>query len=589
MLLPRLRHKTNHMKKLLLFNAFALISFVSFGQIIVNIESPASLAGNLDYTIAESTGGWTVMPDMTNPANAITDTLVFVDDGTAGDTLGCNPLINGAAVSGKIAVIYRGSCQFGTKALNAQNQGAVGVIIVNNIPGAPVGMGPGTDGPSVNIPTVMISDADGAMLRDSINAGVVTAFIGSKLGFYANDCGFQAGDVLRAENATTPRQLAQTAADFSVDMGARVYNYGSNNQSNVVLTATIEFGGAAIYSQASTPMPINSGDTLFIPLPTFSQPSYDVGYYSVTYAVTMDSTDEFIGDNIVRADFQISSDLLSLGQLDSTMVPESGQYFRGVNSTGTDFTSCMHFRDSAASRLAIEGLWWAASGGQGDSLTNTYMTLHVYEWTDVFTDLNDPAYNNTSLLLNEVASGDYDYLSDLQNEFVYAPVLTGIGTQLELLDNTRYLFCVSTNIDNVFISHDNDADYTINRDYYLQPLNVVQVDLNWNANGFGPEPMPSTAVQVTGVNAVTESEKPEFVAFPNPASNLVTFRLGNNVQLSTITITDITGNLVKRRAIDNRGAGSIALDISDLANGQYIFSLTEEDGRTSNLKVTIAK
>ncbi|MBT6514278.1 MAG: hypothetical protein HOK65_05880, partial [Crocinitomicaceae bacterium] len=52
---------------------------------------------------------------------------------------------------------------------------------------------------------------------------------------------------------------------------------------------------------------------------------------------------------------------------------------------------------------------------------------------------------------------------------------------------------------------------------------------------------------------------------------------------------DITGNLVKSRAINNNGAGSIALDVSNLANGQYIFALTEKDGRTSNIKVTIAR
>jgi len=579
------------MKKLLLLNVFALMSVLSFGQIIVNIESPAAVSGSLGFTIAESGGGWTIMPDMTDPLNAVLDTLVFVDDGTAGDTLGCGALVNGAAIAGNIAVLYRGACEFGAKALNAQNAGAIGVIIINNIPGGPVGMGPGASGPSVSIPTVMISDADGAMLRDSIVSGIVTAFIGSKSGYYSNDVGTTPADVLRAENASTPRQLAQSGSDFYVDMGARVYNYGDSNQTDVVLNATIEYGGSVVYTQSSAATPLNSGDTIFIQLPTFSQPAgYAVGYYTVTYSVTMGAIDEFIGDNIINADFQISDDLLSLGQLDTAMAPESGVYFRAVNSGGnSDFTSCVHFRDSLASRLSVDGMWFAASGGLGDSLTGTYMQLFVYEWTDVFTDLNDAAYDNVNLILNEVASGEYDYLTDLQNEFVYAPVLTSLGSQLTLLDNTRYLFCVEVAIDNVFMSYDSDADYTLNRDYYLQPLAPIQADLSWNANGFGAEPLPSTAIKVSGVNAINEEYKPEFMAYPNPAGNLVNFRLGNNIQLESISIMDITGNLVKRRALNNNGAGSIALDVSSLANGQYIFALTESNGRVSNVKVTIAK
>ena len=59
--------------------------------------------------------------------------------------------------------------------------------------------------------------------------------------------------------------------------------------------------------------------------------------------------------------------------------------------------------------------------------------------------------------------------------------------------------------------------------------------------------------------------------------------------MSSISIMDITGNLVKKRAINNNGSATITLDVNDLANGQYIFVLTEENGRSSHVKVTIAK
>lgn len=565
-------------------------------QVIFDVQAPASIAGTVDFTNNGDGSNWG-LANLLDPADAILDTLMLAEDGTPGinpqgidSTYECcgDSIIND--LSGKIAVIYRNTCAFGTKALNAQDAGAVGVVIINREPGLVNMDGTAGIGSLVNIPVTFIDAASGAAIRAAIDNGDdVVAFIGNKTGFYGDDIGLADGDVLRAEFASTPRHVAQSATDFSVDMGAQFYNYGTNDQTDIVLTATIEFDGATIYTESSASTAVNSGDTAFITLPTFSQSSYGVGYYTVSYILTMGATDEYIADNIVNADFQISNDLLSLGQLDTNMVPESGVYYRATNTTGIDFTSCVIYRDSVASRMNVEGMWFAASGGLGDSLTGTYVQLFVYEWTDVFTDLNDPAYNNTSLFLNQVASGEYDYVSDLQNEYVYAPVVSTLGGLLNLSDNSRYLFCVAINTENVYISHDTDADYTLNRNYYLQPLSAVQADLSWNANGFGATPQPSTAIKFSGVNAIKEEYKPEFVAYPNPAGNTVTFRLGNNVELTHVRVMDITGNLVKQRAISNNNAGSIALDVSNLANGQYIFALTEENGRTSNIKVTIAK
>lgn len=106
--------------------------------------------------------------------------LVLVDDGTTGDSLGCNTLINTAEIAGKIAVIYRGSCEFGTKALNAQNAGAIGVIIINNAAGT-MDMAAGTDGAAVSIPVAMISNASGATVKTQLDAGtLVRGILGTK-------------------------------------------------------------------------------------------------------------------------------------------------------------------------------------------------------------------------------------------------------------------------------------------------------------------------------------------------------------------------------------------------------------------------
>jgi extracellular elastinolytic metalloproteinase len=60
---------------------------------------------------------------------------------------------------GKIALIDRGTCTFVSKVKKAQDEGALMVIVANNSPAPPIAMG-GAD-PSITIPSVMISKADG--------------------------------------------------------------------------------------------------------------------------------------------------------------------------------------------------------------------------------------------------------------------------------------------------------------------------------------------------------------------------------------------------------------------------------------------
>lgn len=82
----------------------------------------------------------------------------------------CNadPLTNAADLAGKIALIARGSCAFTEKFINAQNAGAVGVIIYTYDGTSAFAMG-GTD-PAVAIPGAMISFDDGQALAASVVA-----------------------------------------------------------------------------------------------------------------------------------------------------------------------------------------------------------------------------------------------------------------------------------------------------------------------------------------------------------------------------------------------------------------------------------
>lgn len=119
------------------------------------VNSPSTVAGSYSSVPAEFGPNLPVVP--------LTANLVLVNDGTASPSLGCNALTNAAAISGKIALIDRGTCTFVNKVQFAQNAGAIACVVCNNVPGSPVPMG-GASG-TITIPSVMISQADCNLLK----------------------------------------------------------------------------------------------------------------------------------------------------------------------------------------------------------------------------------------------------------------------------------------------------------------------------------------------------------------------------------------------------------------------------------------
>jgi hypothetical protein len=97
---------------------------------------------------------------------ALTTTGITGATAVASPADGCSKIAG--SVSGKVALINRGTCDFVTKVLNAQSAGATAVIIINNVAGAPFTMG-GSSG-RIRIGSVMVSQTDGASLRTAAGA-----------------------------------------------------------------------------------------------------------------------------------------------------------------------------------------------------------------------------------------------------------------------------------------------------------------------------------------------------------------------------------------------------------------------------------
>jgi|GEM_PF-4083408 len=131
-------------------------------SLVVRINSPVQVAET--FAVAPAQFGPRV------PAGGLQGDLALGRDGSSEPSLGCNALVNGGEIASRIAVLDRGICNFTVKVRNAQDAGAIAVIVVNNVAGTPIPMG-GTD-PSIVIPAVHMSQEDGRRLQDALTLGV---------------------------------------------------------------------------------------------------------------------------------------------------------------------------------------------------------------------------------------------------------------------------------------------------------------------------------------------------------------------------------------------------------------------------------
>jgi len=125
---------------------------------LLEINNPSSMAGG--YQAVQAGFGPSV------PTTPLTADFVLVDDNTGDNEDACEALTNAADLNGKIAIIRRGTCTFVLKVEAAEAAGAVAVIMVNNVAGAPITMG-GAD-PGIGIPSVMVSQVDGEAIISAL-------------------------------------------------------------------------------------------------------------------------------------------------------------------------------------------------------------------------------------------------------------------------------------------------------------------------------------------------------------------------------------------------------------------------------------
>lgn len=604
-------YKKINYKKILLSLTFIASAFASQAQVVVAGVSPASVQGNYDYGNQThefwpgeaGDGSWDLQFDFNIAGNFIQDTLVFVEDGTPGlnpqgnplSQEGCfgpltNSIADGNDLTGHIAVIYRNTCDFGYKALQAQNAGAIAVILLNR-EDALIGLLGGTDGPSVTIPVVVISNINGDILTSAMANGPVEVLIGNKQGAFPNDVGAVKGEFL-----VSPFGGANNLIYDGFTPGIQVYNFGSADQTDVMINASIDGPSGNVYDETINPLAILSGDTVsafpgntdeFIAW-QLGIGNYTDGNYTLTYTVSIDGlSDDSNFDNVYTSDFKIQSNQISLSRLDVGDMPIATNY---PNNSTTEYQSCITFQDANASALAVEGVYFVPHTDTSlNELAGAEIFVNAYQWDDAWVDLDDPAYqfdpatNDAFQNLNLITFGTH-YPSS--NDDVDDVAFAAFDTPFQFNDNTRYLFCLQT-FESVTISfgYDGNLDYDGNEGIIRQPVAPVHVDGQWYAAGWAGSSASSIALKTfdPATIGLGEVDIVDGSAFPNPATDKVTISIDANGDAS-LQVINIAGKVAMNSTITLE-SGSADVDLSSLESGVYIFNVTLVNGQTSQFNV----
>lgn len=577
------------MKRILLLFALMIASLGGANaQVVLNIMSPSSIQGGLAHTSNGDAAGWG-LADLLNPADAVLDTIVVMDDSTAGinAVVGTDPNTGNAypgiplkyegctldttsawqsnRLAGKIVLIARGTCEFGLKVYLAEQAGARAVILYNR-DNALLNCGPGGFGALATIPFAMISREDGDILRLAVEGGqTVVAFLGNKIGAFPNDMSISPAEAMYPPALAVPGMLAMDTSDFKMKLGFWTRNDGSANQSNVIANVTVKRGGTTLYTMSTSSFSMNAGDSSYVSFPPFQLNGYPLGAYAVNYNVAI-ANESFPLDNSIDFAAVINDSLFSYASVNATtLLPIDNNSIRSSSFTSSWATG-IHFRHPQASRMMLKGVRFACFTSAPDSLNGRQLDIAVDEWLDSFTDLIDTncQVTNTSPLAVET----YTYASNAQDTMVTLL----FDDPIELDDNMRYIITLNTSDQSIFMNHSYGPAYQLN-DLTAgeQPREIIRVDNSWFTGGFNSGRIPTFQLIMEQNNVGSPEELiVDALVYPNPSRHLVYLKLNGFEPAAGISVYDMTGAVVLQKAQSSVVNGELVIDVSGLPSGAYV-------------------
>lgn len=594
------------------------------------VNSPASQAGLKTVTLAS----W---------AGQLPTPLINVPVVAGIDSLAQFPLTNASAVAGKVCLLFRGGgITFAQKVQYANAAGAIGVIVVNNVPGEPIAMG-NTGSATYTIPAVMVSDVVGQAMNNSLRNSVpVFVSMGAWGLGAAHDLafleGFQAAPHAMAIPASQLVKGTGRAPYRNFSAGA-ILNYGTSSESAISIADSVVWnptvGGPTTVHQGTYNIPfIGSTDSVMFGFGSAAS-SWDLpftnpttGYFSYNYRMTYGNTDAYPEDNRYNFRQYVTDSIFCKGNYDFTRNgPKVTLGIQPSNAaTGYCFGPLYYVADDS---FAARKMQYTISKNSVTTLDGSETFALVYKWTDGSAGQPLDSFIEAPEMKLIGVSYKAFTTADTSGAVITIPVRDAVTpSKTVVLDSNSWYWIAAQATFDAFIGVDESINYFTRAYEQSQVFNYQEHPEVLYVNDYGNLAtetgamatfpfggnalyvdstffdrfyyVPNVALHISknkipgapivGVETVGSPEIGEFNIFPIPANNFITVesKLAKNFDKVGYRLLDMGGRVVYTTDHHNVQNERFEIPTSNIAPGFYHLVVLA-DGMLTTRQVVITR
>jgi hypothetical protein len=345
--------------------------------------------------------------------------------------------------------------------------------------------------------------------------------------------------------AITP--IDQVEANWSI--GADVYNFGVNDQTNVIFDADF-----TSFSIADTKSLIEY-DSTFAMGETGSQ-TLTVGLYAGTFNVVSDNETaglEFANNTVLR-NFEISDSLYAIDGVGVHPITELKLSSIGTTTydgspDGITLGAMYHIKQTTL----VSGVRVMLAAGSEEG---AWVFGSVIDSTEFWEANPSPL---------AISVEHYISATDLTNGYIDAYFATPLSLDPGVYYGATRLYS-DDNTNNVYVVN----DLTVDQPSYASGVNNKGITYS-NGNAIGVRMLMNG-----GWLAVNENNLENIKIYPNPSNGLVTIATDLN-ESYVVEVIDIVGNIVYSSA----NSGSTTIDLTSVGSGMYIVTMSNEKSTIS--------
>lgn len=565
--------------------AFTLLVFMGAVASVLMAQIPNTSPIPVEFSVS-STGGFNKVFDYASGADwgdTLTQTvsapLVWAfgknADGIITDSLLCDSNLVETDLTGKIALIRRGVCNFTLKAWNAQQAGAVGVIIVNHTynadGGGLVNMAGGINAALTHIPSIFITRDDGDQILAKLDAGEPVTATFTVRAF---------GGPRTAYSYHTPLPAVKPMEDIGVTF---LNTDAVNTIPSVTINAEITAPGG---STTTLSQALNSVAPLSVNNVKFDDAYTPTAIGTYTVKFTNSLTPDEIEQSFVITDYTFAMDNGDIiPNTNGTIEPDSANF---VNVYGFQYDMGNVYRTGPTAVMATHMSFMISNPDelyQGDPNADRF---------DIVLYNADPDGNGMTPY--PAALANYNGLNEnggplipvTATEYLITPddqgfefITVEFPSPVTLAANKMYLIMVQyngleagTGIPPKYAFGGND-----------RPAGEVGTMIftdSLRTDGWGSNYNGIIRLHLDGFASSTSNVLDDYklTLSPNPTSNSINLQLAldNTAVEVEARILDFTGRLVSSRTLNNVQKGRFDFDVSKLPNGTYFMSVSTPEG-----------